>query len=125
MRSVPFAELKGSFFAVDDSSLNLLGEVCELAGRSNRYDEELARLADTSQSKAMRRKLAGLLLARGKDDAAAGILTRLLEGDGFDIDAACLVARLDVKRDAFHQSRRECGGRQNGKQSGFHGWVVC
>ncbi len=57
--------------------IELLREVCEIANRPERYDAELARLAEGSKDSATSIALARLLLSRGSAAEAAELLERV------------------------------------------------
>lgn len=82
----------------EPGNLPLLKDICELAGQPSLYDAELIRLARSSQSKSLRMRLAELLLSRGKVDAAMEALAFVIEANPADAKAACLLAKLHLKR---------------------------
>ena len=61
--------------------IELLREVCEIANRPDRYDAELARLAEGTNDSATSMALARLLLSRGSAAEAAELLERIDAGD--------------------------------------------
>lgn len=77
--------------------LDLLGEICTIAGEPDRYDAEIARLAAGSREPALQLKLTEVLAEHGKTDAAIDVLERMLAANPDRTDALQRLADLYLK----------------------------